>query len=225
RDNNFNYTTPKVGALPEESVTNIISLGSSYGFSAMDLRHNATVNYSTSKKDDNTEEYTVVTPVNAELDTFSYIPFQASDNNSISLGITTEWKFPLRTTVNFSSSSGNTRSVATSGPNTGSVQKDKSSATGFGVSGDYQLLNTDKLILNVYGGLSYTGVSIPNSSDLSLTSINLGQRFNFYKNNTLTLNFNLTSGIKIPQFDSGGNVTGTKSEINSLFSARYDFVF
>ncbi|KAB2881321.1 hypothetical protein F9K33_00835 [bacterium] len=221
RDNNFNYTTPKVGALPEESVTNIISLGSSYGFSAMDLRHNATVNYSTSKKDDKTESYIVETTVNAVQDTFSYIPFQASDNNSVSLGITTEWKFPLRTTVNFSSSSGNTRSIAASG----NVQKDKSSATGFGVSGDYQLLNTDKLILNVYGGLSYTGVSIPNSSDLSLTSINLGQRFNFYKNNTLTLNFNLTSGIKIPQFDSGGNVTGTKSEINSLFSARYDFVF
>ena len=225
RDNNFDYTAPKIGSLPEKNVTNIISLGSSYNFSAMDLRHNATVNFSTSTKDDKTEGYSVVTTVNAEQDTFTYLPYQASDNNSLSLGITTEWKFPLRTTVNFSTSSGNTRSVATTGSEIGSVQKNKSSATGFGVSGDYQLLNTDKLILNVYGGLSYTGVTIPNSSDLSLTNINLGQRFNFYRNHTLTLNFNLTSGIKIPTYDSQGNPLGTKSEINSLFSARYEYVF
>lgn len=216
RDNNWEYLVDSNG-LPEKSVTNIISLGTSYGFSAADLRHNATINYSISNKDDKTKAYV--------LPTTAYTPYQAAESNSFSLGLTTEWKFPLRTTVNFSTSAGTTRNAVTTGVDSGTVKKNESSATGFGVSGDYQVLNTDKLILNVYGGLSYTGVTIPNSPDLSLTSINLGQRFNFYKNHTFTLNFNLTSGLKIPEFDNLGNVTGNKTKINSLFSARYEYVF
>lgn len=210
RDNNWNYASDSSG-LPEESVTNIMSVGTSYGFSAMDMRHNATLNYSYSKKDDKTQAAPLI----------NYTPFQAADNNSFSMGVTTEWKIPLRTTVSFSTSAGNTQSLDSNS----NAKKNESSATGFGVSGDYQLLNKDNLILNVYGGLAYAGVTIPNAPDLSLTSINLGQRFNFYKNHTFTLNFNLTSGLKIPKYDSNGVQTGTSSKINSLFSARYEYFF
>lgn len=217
RDNGWDYDAPdsSKSGLPEENVTNIVTLGTSYGFSAIEMRHNATINYSVSNKDDKTKTDPEV----------NYTPFQAANNNSLSLGVTTEWKFPLRTTVNFSTSAGTTRSIATSGNDSGDVKKNKSSATGFGVSGDYQVLNTDKLILNVYGSLNYTGVTIPNSPSLSLTSINLGQRFNFFRNSTLTLNFNLTSGIKIPKFDAQGNPAGTTPKVNSLFTARYEYVF
>lgn len=210
RDNNWNYASDSSG-LPEESVTNIMSVGTSYGFSAMDMRHNATLNYSYSKKDDKTQAAPLI----------NYTPFQAADNNSFSMGVTTEWKIPLRTTVSFSTSAGNTQSLDSNS----NAKKNESSATGFGVSGDYQLLNKDNLILNVYGGLAYAGVTIPNAPDLSLTSINLGQRFNFYRNHTFTLNFNLTSGLKIPKYDSNGVQTGTSSKINSLFSARYEYFF
>lgn len=215
RDNNWDYdpVNGDTSGLPEESVTNIMSLGTSYGFSAMDMRHNATLNYSYSKKDDKTK------PISNG--TYLYTPFQGADNNSFSLGVTTEWKIPLRTTVSFSTSTGNTQSLDSNS----NVKKNESSATGFGVNGDYQLLSKENLVLNVYGGLAYAGVTIPNAPDLSLTSINLGQRFNFYRNHTFTLNFNLTSGLKIPKYDSNGVQTGTSSKINSLFSARYEYFF
>jgi hypothetical protein len=221
RDNNWKYGVDENG-LPENSTTNIISVGTSYAFSAMDLRHNATVNLSNSKKDDKTKAYTVITTVNAVEDTFSYTPFQAAESNSFSLGVSTEWKMPLRTTVNFSTSSGTTRSVA----DDGDIKKNESSSTGFGVSGDYQLLNKEHMVMNVYGGFAYAGVTIPNAPDLSLTSFNVGQRFNFYQNHTFTLNFNMTTGLKIPTaFDSEGNVTKTSSKINSLLTARYEYFF
>ncbi len=214
RDNNWNYTTDSSG-LPEKSVTNIVSLGTSYSFAAMDLRHNASVNYSYSKKDDKSQEAPII----------NYTPFQSADNNSFSMSLTTEWKFPLRTTVNFSTSAGNTKSMINPGTDSSAIKPNKSSATGLGVSGDYQLLSKENMMMNVYGGLAYAGVSIPNSSDLSLTSFNVGQRFNFYQNHTFTLNFNVTTGLKIPKFDALGNRTGTSSKINSLISARYEYFF
>lgn len=217
RDNNFAYSGPKLAdqldnnARPEENVTKVLSISTSYGFNAADMRHNATLTLSNSKKDDKTQD----------LDTINYIPTGNAKNNSFGLSVSTEWNFPLRTSVNFAASNGTTQALDTNGVD---VNDTKTTASTFGASGDYALLNKDDMKLNAYGGISLTSFKFAGDKT-SLTTLTLGQRFNFMKNHTFYLDLNLTSGIKVPQYDTNGVQTGTSKKTNSVFTARYEFVF
>ncbi len=147
-----------------------------------------------------------------------YTPISAAKSNTIGCNIATEWKFPLRTTFGVSVTSGQTQEIDTAGAN--SAKSAKSSAFILNATGDYAMLEKKDMRLNVYGGLGYSSVKLPSIATTSLTSITAGSRFNFFQKHTISLNLNITTGLKIPK-SSGG----TKSVTNSVSTARYDFVF
>ncbi len=230
RDNNFDYfggllvdSNKQIAgnARPEANTTNIISVGTTYGFNAMSFRNNASLTFSNSKKTDDSKPINALTQpllTNASY----YTPLGAASINTFGLSLTSEWRIPLRTAVNFSTSTGKTL-----GLDTLSVKQTlKSTVSTFGASGDYQLLNKKELKMNVYGGISFSTVDIPNTNKASLKTINLGERMNFFKKHSLTLNMNLTSGLKIPVFSTTtGLQTGTKDVTNTVVTARYEFMF
>ncbi|HNI11681.1 MAG TPA: hypothetical protein PLL93_11105, partial [bacterium] len=59
-----------------------------------------------------------------------------------------------------------------------------------------------------------------NVPDVTLQTISLGSRINFFEKNNVTLSYSITSGLKIPTASGG-----SKSVTNSLFLARYEYIF
>ena len=221
RDNGFDYTKTdstdeQVVKLsrPDDNTTNSLSFSTSYGLTMMDLRHNLSLTVSTSKTSDNTKDVPIV----------NYKAAGEASSNSLSLGVSTQWKIPLRTNLSISNSSGETQALATSGADSGNVVKSTSGAFGIGASGDYQMdLNAD-MTLNSQAGFSFASVDF-GADKATITSMNLGQRFAFYQHHTLSWSWNLTSGIKIPVFDTAGNQSGTKIKSNTVLTVRYEYYF
>lgn len=229
RDNGFTYDessqkfTEQIdgSSIPEDNTTNIISVSTSYATEISGLRNSFSLSFATSDKKDKTKDITDAISSTDTIATY-YTAFGDANTNSFGLGVTTEWKFPLRTNVNLSITTGKTETLDSSQT---SVEKSDTKATTFGLSGDYTAVNNQDMKLNVYGGLAITSYEIPGISPATLVTLTLGQRFNFYKRHTIYLDFNNTGGIEVQKFDDNGNPTGTKKESNRILTARYEFVF
>ncbi len=213
---------------PEENRTNIISVGTSYTFFMFDVRHNASLNFATSVKTDKTDDIgPVVIP--GSTNPYNYKALGNSSNNALGFSLGTEWKIPLRTSVSFALNTGNSNSLGsdttTAGADTTVIRKIKPSASSFNLTADYMALREQDFRLNLYAGFGLTTFDYPGIDKMTLKSFNVGQRFNFYKRHTIMLDFNLTSGLKIPKYDASGLQDGSKSVVNRVITARYEFVF
>ncbi len=230
RDNSFSYVTSSTKYLeqvdgsskPEDNTTNIISVSTSYAATAFDLRHNFSLSFATSDKKDKTKDIGQTATSAGDTIANYYTAFGSANTNSFGFGITTEWKFPLRTNLNVSVTSGKTETLDSTGLN---VKNADTKATTIGLSGDYTAVNDQDKKLNFYSGLAITSYEIPGISPATLVTLTLGARFNFLKKHTVYLDFNNTGGIEVPTFDAGGNQTGTKKESNRIITGRYEFVF
>ncbi len=215
-------------ARPEENRTNIFSFGTSYTFFMFDVRHNASLNIATSLKDDKTKNIDPILIPNSTT-SFSYTALGNSSSNNIALSLGTEWKIPLRTSVSFALNTGKTNSLGLDSTSTGAdttvIRKTKPSASSFNLAADYMALREKDFRLNIYGGFGITTFDYPGLDKMTLTSFNVGQRFNFYVRHNIMLDFQMTAGLKIPKYDAAGLPDGSKSVVNRVISARYEFVF
>lgn len=200
-------------SLPEDNATNVFYINTSHLFFISEYRNNVSLNVSRSIKDDKSRRIFLDGPA-------AYYA-GPSDNQNTTIGLTfsTEWKIPLRTTVVFSTTSGESDLHTGTGA-LDTVTTAKSSAVSYGVSADYVALDKKDLRMNLFGGVILSSVDVPSAAKTTLTSFTLGDRFNFYKRHTILLNFQLTTGLKIPKASGG-----TKSVVNQIMTARYEFTF
>lgn len=215
-------------ARPEKNTTNIISVGTSYTFFMFDLRHNASLNYSTSLKKDQTDPIGPI-PIPGTSSMYRYMPLGNSSSNTVGLSLGTEWKFPLRTSISFMMNTGSSNRLSmdttSRGMDTTLLKKNKPAASAFSFLADYMAIREKNFRLNLYGGFGLTSFDYPGLDPMTLTSFNFGQRFNFYTRHTLMFDMQLTAGLKIPKYDVNGQITGSKKVVNRVITARYEFVF
>ncbi|HMW35677.1 MAG TPA: hypothetical protein PKA72_04910, partial [bacterium] len=96
----------------------------------------------------------------------------------------------------------------------------KTGAFSLNANGDYLVFQNDDVRINTTAGYNFASVTIPNVPDVTLQTISLGSRINFFEKNNVTLSYSITSGLKIPTASGG-----SKSVTNSLFLARYEYIF
>ncbi len=229
RDNGFTTDTTASkffrqvdgNARPEKNTTNIYSVSSSYSFFLFDLRHNASLSFNTSSKKDKTDDLLYVDSIR----NYRYNALGNSSSNTFALGLTTEWKIPLRTSVAFSMTSGKVYSLSQDTASAVSLIKSSPSAASYNASAEYMPIREKDFKLSIYGGAGLTSYKLTGVDPVTLTNFNLGQRFNFYTRHTVFLDLSLTAGLEIPKRDASGTVTGKKDVVNRVFTARYEFVF
>ncbi|HNO11832.1 MAG TPA: hypothetical protein PKI67_12955, partial [bacterium] len=138
------------------------------------------------------------------------------------LSLSTDWKFPLRTSVGFSNTTGETKSIIKTSDNKrdSTTITNKTGSFSINANGDYLVFQNDDVRINTTAGYNFASVSIPNVPDITLQTIALSSRINFLEKNNVTLSYSITSGLKIPTASGG-----SKSVTNSLFLARYEHIF
>ncbi|HMZ04498.1 MAG TPA: hypothetical protein PLA15_08105 [bacterium] len=241
RDNGFEYTGSatsanskykdqiRANARPEDNTTNTLSFNTTYGFTFSELRNSASFSLSNSTRKDNSKDigtaflFETEASVIAEDTIVDYYKAAAgSKSNTIGLSLSTDWKFPLRTSIGFSNTSGETKEIKKSDDNKRdslTITK-KTGAFSLNANGDYLVFQNDDVRINTTAGYNFASVTIPNVPDVTLQTISLGSRINFFEKNNVTLSYSITSGLKIPTASGG-----SKSVTNSLFLARYEYIF
>lgn len=221
----------RAGARPEDNTTNTFSFNTTYGFTFNELRNSASFSLSNSTRKDNSKDIntaysfdsdTAVTSVIAnETITDYHKAASGSKINTIGLSLSTDWKFPLRTSIGFNNSNSETKSVIKTSDNKrdSMTVTNKTSSFSLNVNADYLVFQNDDVRINSTAGYNLAAVTLPNVPDITLNTISLGSRINFFEKNNVTLTYSITSGLKIP------TASGSKSVTNSLFLARYEYIF
>lgn len=219
----------RANARPEDNTTNTLSFNTTYGFTFSELRNSASFSLSNSTRKDNSKDintaylFETESSVTAEDTITDYYKAAAgSKSNTIGLSLSTDWKFPLRTSIGFSNTSGETKSIikASDNKSDSTTVTNKTGAFSLNANGDYLVFQNDDVRINTTAGYNFASVTIPNVPDVTLQTISLGSRINFFEKNNVTLSYSITSGLKIPTASGG-----SKSVTNSLFLARYEYIF